>query len=388
MKGAQNKASELKLVKKMSDNSEGRKEEATTGNDDHHDKKDEMQPPLFECMSGMMDDLNARLVFYRSDWRKPKNVIKVVNATFFAFLVQLIPALIFANLLDEQTDGKLSTAETLLATGIIGTVYALFAGQGLVLLGVTGPAAMLLGRSSGLAEGFNADYFPFFFWVQIWAALLHILTAATGLVNLVFRITPFTSEIFEFFIAISFMYDAAKSLLEPLGLLDEKGGRPSEYVSLLLAIITFFVCITLHFAETDWPYFTRGVKVFLSSYNMAIAAVVVTAMSYLPGIENLGIARVDVDVPWDWKPSAPDRDGWIISPLDGIGVEGIFGAFIPGALMYLLFFVDHNIGSILTQSPKYNLKKPPAYHWDFFVLGVTSEWFAAHFCLLLLRARC
>jgi len=25
----------------------------------------------------------------------------------------------------------------------------------------------------------------------------------------------------------------------------------------------------------------------------------------------------------------------------------------------------------LTQSPKFNLQKPPAYHWDFFVLGIT-----------------
>ena len=40
-------------------------------------------------------------------------------------------------------------------------------------------------------------------------------------------------------------------------------------------------------------------------------------------------------------------------------------------MLYLLFFIDHNISSILTQSPKYNLKKPPAYHWDFFVLGLT-----------------
>ena len=40
-------------------------------------------------------------------------------------------------------------------------------------------------------------------------------------------------------------------------------------------------------------------------------------------------------------------------------------------MLYLLFFIDHNISSILTQSPKYNLKKPSAYHWDFFCLGVT-----------------
>jgi hypothetical protein len=40
-------------------------------------------------------------------------------------------------------------------------------------------------------------------------------------------------------------------------------------------------------------------------------------------------------------------------------------------MLYLLFFIDHNISSILTQAPKYNLKKPASYHWDFFCLGLT-----------------
>jgi hypothetical protein len=57
--------------------------------------------------------------------------------------------------------------------------------------------------------------------------------------------------------------------------------------------------------------------------------------------------------------------------LEGIDAKGIFGALFPAFMLYLLFFIDHNISSILTQSPKYNLTKPPAYHWDFFCLGLT-----------------
>jgi len=339
---------------------------------DEGDKTIGTYPPLFEGISAMQDDLRARLPLYADDWSRPKSIVKVVNATLFAFLVQLIPALIFADLLDEQTDGNLATAETLMATGIIGVIYALFAGQGLVLLGVTGPAAMLLGRSSGLAETFDAEYFPFFFWVMIWASLLHILTAMSGFVNLVFRITPFTSEIFEFFIAISFMYDAVKSLIEPLDLTKSSINEAvvgAGYVTLLLGITTFFICISLHFAESTWVSFTPGFRGIVTSYNMAIATILVTAISYFPGIENLEIARVDVKVPWNWQPTV-DRS-WIIHPLEGIGTKGIFGAMFPALLIFLLFFVDHNIGSILTQAPKYKLKKPPSYHWDFFVLGIS-----------------
>jgi hypothetical protein len=40
-------------------------------------------------------------------------------------------------------------------------------------------------------------------------------------------------------------------------------------------------------------------------------------------------------------------------------------------MIFMLFIIDHNSGSILMQLPKFNLTKPPAYHWDFFVLGCT-----------------
>ena len=77
---------------------------------------------------------------------------------------------------------------------------------------------------------------------------------------------------------------------------------------------------------------------------------------------------------WNWQPSvnyAGETRPWIINPLDGIDAKGIFGAMFPALMLYLLFFIDHNISSILTQAPKFHLKKPSAYHWDFFCLGLT-----------------
>jgi boron transporter len=58
----------------------------------------------------------------------------------------------------------------------------------------------------------------------------------------------------------------------------------------------------------------------------------------------------------------------LTDPFSGIGPKVIFGALFSAFMLYLL---DHNISSTLTESPKYNLKKPSAYHWDFFVLGLT-----------------
>eukprot|EP00980_Cylindrotheca_fusiformis_P030700 scaffold25278_cov132-Cylindrotheca_fusiformis.AAC.1 len=334
----------------------------------------------FEFLTGMQEDLRARIPLYADDWKRPKSFITVLNATFFAFVVQLIPALIFAELLDKNTEGNLATAEVLLSAGIIGVIYALLSGQPLVLLGITGPVAILLGKSYGLAGQYDADYFTFFWWLCIWTAILHILTAVFGLVNFVWQITPFSTQIFEFFIAMSFIFESIRDLVRDIHLVEEQSEeRSAAYASLVIGILTFYICWTLHFAET-WVHFSRQLRTFLTSYNMMIAVIIMTGLSYLPGVAQdsngeHGIHRVRIHrIPWDWQPTTEqgaEARPWLTNPLDGIDAKGIFGALFPAFMLYLLFFIDHNISSILTQEPKFNLTKPPAYHWDFFVLGLT-----------------
>jgi len=330
---------------------------------------------FFQLFTGMRQDLAARLPHYKSDWSRPRSVFTVINAIFFAFVVQLIPALIFAELMDKQTKGNLAAAETLLSAGIIGIIYALISGQPLTLLGITGPVAILLGTSYGLAEQFDSDYWPFFWWLCMWTAILHFVTAITGIVNFVWHISPFTTQIFEFFIASSFIYESIRDLVEPIHFGDAgyEGDRAPHYASLVIGMLAFSMCWRLHFAET-WTLFPRQVRAFLTSYNMAIVVIIVTALSFLPGADLQGIERVHVVAPWNWQPSvnqAGETRGWIVHPTEGISTKGIFGALFPAFMLYLLFFIDHNISSILTQAPKYNLKKPASYHWDFFCLGVT-----------------
>ena len=98
---------------------------------------------FFELLTGMKTDIENRAPYYLSDFGKPRSYITIVNAIFFAFVVQLIPALIFAELMDSKTNGNLAVAETLLSTGIIGIIYAVLSGQPLTLLGVTGPVGKL-----------------------------------------------------------------------------------------------------------------------------------------------------------------------------------------------------------------------------------------------------
>lgn len=138
--------------------------------------------------------------------------------------------------MDRETHGNIAAAETLLSAGIIGVIYAVIAGQPLTLLGITGPVAILLGTSYELSSQFDSDYYPFFWWLCIWTAILHFLTAILGLVNFVWHISPFTTGIFEFFIGCSFVYESARDLIEPLQLRDGdyEGDRLVLYVRAVL----------------------------------------------------------------------------------------------------------------------------------------------------------
>lgn len=69
-----------------------------------------------QFLTGMKEDLAARMPLYWDDWKCPRSPIHVLNATWFVFVVQLIPALIFAELLDKQTEGRLAVAEVVSAT--------------------------------------------------------------------------------------------------------------------------------------------------------------------------------------------------------------------------------------------------------------------------------
>ena len=308
--------------------------------------------PLFQFMTGIKEDLQARAPLYADDWGKPLSVFTVINATVFAFIIQLIPALIFAELMARETQYNLGVAEVILSSAVMGIIYAIFAGQPLVIMGITGPVAILLGTSYQLTETFQAAYFSFFFWVCIWASLMHILSSMVGLVNLVWKVTPFTSQIFEFFIGISFIFLSCRELIQPLylGKSDmEYQERVGHYATLLLGILTCYLSYTLHFAET-WILFTHKTRVILTSYNTLFAVVIVTALSYLPGVDMGTLQRVDIITPWDWQPTA-DRP-WVSNPIQGVSIGAIFGSMVPGFMFFLLFIIDHNVSSILSQVPK------------------------------------
>ena len=81
--------------------------------------------------------------------------LRALAATIFLFFACFTGAVTFGALTAAETGGAIDTFDMIVVTAIGGIIYALFAGQPLVLLGGTGPVLIftaLLYRLSGQLE--------------------------------------------------------------------------------------------------------------------------------------------------------------------------------------------------------------------------------------------
>lgn len=66
-----------------------------------------------------------------------RHLNKIFAATLYIFFAQLLPALTFGFFTQEATNGEMGVIETILSMAIGGSLFALFAGQPMVVVGVT-----------------------------------------------------------------------------------------------------------------------------------------------------------------------------------------------------------------------------------------------------------
>lgn len=62
--------------------------------------------------------------------------------SLLVFISQLSPALIFAVLINKYSHGNISIVETIIGQAITLIIWALFGGQPMILMGLTGPIAL------------------------------------------------------------------------------------------------------------------------------------------------------------------------------------------------------------------------------------------------------
>lgn len=311
---------------------------------------------------GLIGDIKRRLPRYASDFQDGLHP-KTVASTLFLFFACLAPAVTFGGIMSGLTGNEIGAVEMIAASAICGVIYALLSGQPLIILGGTGPLLVFTGILYGLCDQDHLDipFLPTYAWVGMWTALLTIILAITDASCLMRFFTRFTDEIFAALISVIFIYKAIESLVHIFQDLDKHQHHDTALLSLLLALGTFYVAITLAGLRRS-RYMLPWTREFLADFGPTIALAAMALVAYW-------LHEVNLD-----NLPAPDKLGttsgrdWLVDPF-AAPMWVRFAAIVPAMLAAILIFLDQNITARLVNAPDHRLQKGNAYHLDLIVVG-------------------
>ncbi|BFZ21894.1 hypothetical protein BsWGS_24933 [Bradybaena similaris] len=191
-----------------------------TWEDEDYEEESHCDPTLQRTgrlFGGLIEDVKRKLPWFPSDFKDALH-IQCVASIIYLYLATLTPNVTFGGLLGQATDQYMGTMECILTAAVVGVLYALFAGQPLNILGSTGPMLVLEMILYNFCKEQELDFLPFRAWIGLWTALLLIVIVAFDLSALVRYITRFTEESFASLIAIIFIVEAFKKLIDVLDL--------------------------------------------------------------------------------------------------------------------------------------------------------------------------
>lgn len=317
---------------------------------------------------GIVHDIRNRLPYYVLDFREAWNY-RVVALTTFLLFANILPELAF--LLDQfvGTDNSYGLNEVLMLSAIGGCAFGLFSGQPLNVVGVTGPVSVILTTIYKLVHNRGTPFLLFMCWVYLWLMLFHWIIALFNWVLWLGIVTLYLCNSFGFFInfvyitkAIQILSDQFRNVLVELGF---------ALVMVLLLMVFFGVGAHLFGGKTH--FFRPWIRKIFLDYGTPAAVVFFTGFVHFGGyLNNVKFAHLPTTKSFQPTDQANRPHGWFIHFWDGVTVGDVFLALPFALLVTFLFYFDHNVSAIMTQPLKYPLKKPPSFHWDFALLGLTT----------------
>ncbi|KAF5555550.1 chloride-bicarbonate anion exchanger AE2 [Fusarium napiforme] len=287
---------------------------------------------------GMVSDIRRRIPYYVSDWTDAWDY-RVVPATVYMYFANILPALAFSLDMFQKTGSNYGVNEVLLSSVLGAVIFSLFAAQPLVIVGVTGPITV-----------FN-----------YWSLILHWILAVTNSCNWLQWVTRFPCDIFGFYVA--FIY-----LQKGIQVLEHLGRGQEFYLSIVAALLVFmvaYVCGELGGSSL----FRHPLRVFLKDYGTPLTIIFFTGFVHFGRMQEVDLEVLPTGIAFE---PTSGRD-WLVRFWD-LSVRDIFLALPFAILLTILFWFDHNakVSSLIAQGSEFPLRKPAGFHWDIFLLGLTT----------------
>ncbi|BBG98565.1 HCO3- transporter family [Prunus dulcis] len=331
----------------------------------------------FVPLQGIKNDLRGRLMCYKQDWTGGFRAgFRILAPTTYIFFASAIPVISFGEQLERNTDGVLTAVQTLVSTAVCGIIHSIIGGQPLLILGVAEPTVIMYTFMFNFAKE-RADLGPKLFlawsgWVCVWTAALLFLLAILGACSIINRFTRVAGELFGLLIAMLFMQQAIKGLVDEFRLPQREDTSLPQFVpswrfanGMFALVLSFGLLLTALKSRKarSWRYGSGWLRGFVADYGVPLMVLVWTGVSYIPtSTVPHGIPR-RLFSPNPWSPGA--YDNWtVIKDMLNVPVLYIIGAFIPATMIAVLYYFDHSVASQLSQQKEFNLRKPSSYHYD------------------------
>ena len=309
----------------------------------------------------MVDDVKRRAPYYWSDWRDAWDY-RVIPATVYMYFANILPALAFSLDMFVKTDNSYGVNEVLLSSVLGCVVFSLFAGQPLVIVGVTGPITVFSYTVYDIVVPMGYDYFGFMAWIGIWSLILHWILAITNSCNALTYVTRFSCDTFGFYVAFVYLQKGIQVLTRQWGEANATSAYTSIMVSLLVLAVAYLCGVI-----GESKLFHRHVRKFIEDYGTPLTIIFFTGFIHIGHMEDVELTKLPVS-----KAFSPTiQRSWLVNFWD-LSAGEIFLALPFAVLLTILFWFDHNVSSLIAQGTEFPLRKPPGFHWDIFLLGLTT----------------
>ncbi len=319
------------------------------------------EPKLF---AGLKADIKRRLPHYADDFRDGMRA-KTIASIIFMFFACLAPAVTFGGLMGRETGGQIGAPEMLMSTAVCGLIYALIAGQPLIILGGIGPLLIFTIILYEICEdmGESANFLGIYGWVGLWTGVITVLLAVTNASNLMRYFTRFTDEIFSALMSLIFIYKAVEAIVRGFQQPDVGAASERALLALVLALGTFYIAMSLARFRNS-VYLFPWMREFLADFGPSLALVcMITVAWWLGDATTLDTLQIGDDTVFNTDPSS-----WLVN-FGAVPMWIRFAAIGPAILAAVLIFLSQNITARLVNSPENRLTKGESYHLDLAVIG-------------------
>lgn len=190
---------------------------------------------------------------------------------------------------------------------------------------------------------------------------MHWFLAVSNSCNGLRYVTRFSCDTFGFYVALIYLQKGVQVLTRQLAL-----GQTSLYLSIMVALLVLIVAYGCGIVG-DSALFQRYVRKFIEDYGTPLTII------FFTGFVHIGHMRqVNLDTLPTSKAFFPTADrGWFVDFWE-IKKEDVGIAFPFAFILTVLFWFDHNVSSLIAQGTEFPLRKPAGFHWDIFLLGITT----------------